>query len=133
MADEARIREILQRLFEYTGADVERAEELYHEDAVLEFPQSGERFEGRAAFTEWRSQYPVGADDLRYRIGRTTVREDFSAVEMTASYDRGKTWVYGVQLADYRDDKIIRERIYVADGWEAPEWRAKWRSDTPAE
>ena len=55
MADEARIREILQRLFEYTGADVERAEELYHEDAVLEFPQSGERFEGRAAFTEWRS------------------------------------------------------------------------------
>ncbi len=133
MADEARIREILQRLFEYTGADVERAEELYHEDAVLEFPQSGERFEGRAAFTEWRSQYPVGADDLRYRIGRTTVREDFSAVEMTASYDRGKTWVYGVQLADYREDKIIRERIYVADGWEAPAWRAKWRSETPAE
>ena len=133
MADETRIREILLRLFEYTGADVERAEELYHEDAVLEFPQSGERFEGRAAFTEWRSQYPVGADDLRYRVGRTTVREDFSAVEMTASYDRGKTWVYGVQLADYRDDKIIRERIYVADGWEAPEWRAKWRSKTPAE
>jgi hypothetical protein len=41
--------------------------------------------------------------------------------------------VYGVQLADYREDKIIRERIYVADGWEAPEWRAKWRSETPAE
>jgi hypothetical protein len=27
----------------------------------------------------------------------------------------------------------IRERIYVADGWEAPEWRAQWRSATPAE
>jgi SnoaL-like domain len=133
MADEARIRQILQRMFEYTGADVERAEELYHEDAVLEFPQSGERFEGRAVFTEWRGQYPVGADDLRYRVGRITVREDFSVVEMTASYDRGTTWVYGVQLADYRDDKIIRERIYVAEGWQAPEWRAKWRSETPAE
>ena len=133
MADEARIRAILDRLFEFTGADVARAEELYHEDAVLEFPQSGERFEGRATFTEWRSQYPVGADDLRYKIGRVTVREDFSAVEMTASYDRGETWAYGVQLADYRDDKIIRERIYVAEGWEAPDWRAKWRSRTPAE
>ena len=133
MADEARIRAILDRLFEFTGADVARAEELYHEDAVLEFPQSGERFEGRATFTEWRSQYPVGADDLRYKIGRVTVREDFSAVEMTASYDRGETWVYGVQLADYRDDKIVRERIYVAEGWEAPDWRAKWRSRTPAE
>ena len=133
MADEARIREILERLFEFTGADVARAEELYHEDAVLEFPQSGERFEGRATFTEWRSQYPVGADDLRYRLGRVTVRENFSAVEMTASYDRGETWVYGVQLADYGDDKIIRERIYVAEGWDAPEWRARWRSETPAE
>jgi hypothetical protein len=133
MADEARIREILDRLFEFTGADVARAEELYHEDAVLEFPQSGERFEGRATFTEWRSQYPVGADDLRYKLGRITVRDDFSAVEMTASYDRGETWVFGVQLADYRDDKIIRERIYVAEGWEAPEWRAPWRSETPAE
>jgi hypothetical protein len=133
MADEARIREILDRMFEFTGADVARAEELYHEDAVLEFPQSGERFEGRATFTEWRSQYPVGADDLRYKLGRITVRDDFSAVEMTASYDRGETWMYGVQLADYRDDKIIRERIYVAEGWEAPEWRARWRSETPAE
>ena len=133
MADEATVRKVVERFFEFTGADIARAEELYHEDAVLEFPQSGERFEGRAGFTEWRSQYPVGADDLRYRIGRTTVREDFSAVEMTASYDRGKTWVYGVQLADYREDKIIRERIYVAEGWEAPEWRAKWRSETPAE
>jgi hypothetical protein len=121
MADEALIREILNRLFEFTGADVARAEELYHEDAVLEFPQSGERFEGRATFTEWRSQYPVGADDLRYKLGRV------------ASYDRGETWVFGVQLADYRDDKIIRERIYVAEGWEAPEWRARWRSETPAE
>ena len=133
MADEARIREILERLFEFTGADVARAEELYHDDAVLEFPQSGERFEGRAVFTEWRSQYPVGPDDLHYKLGRITVREDFSAVEMTASYDRGETWMFGVQLADYRDDKIIRERIYVAEGWEAPEWRAKWRSDIPAE
>jgi hypothetical protein len=133
MADEARIREMLDRYFEYTGADVDRAEELYHEDAVLEFPQSGERYEGRAIFTEWRSQYPVGADDLRYRIGRVTVREDFSAVEMQASYDRGETWVYGVQLLDFRGDKIARERIYVAEGWEAPEWRAKWRSETPAE
>ena len=133
MADEARIREMLDRYFEYTGADVDRAEEFYHEDAVLEFPQSGERFEGRAVFTEWRSQYPTGPDDLRYRVVRVTAREDFSAVELQASYDQGETWMHGVQLLDFRGDKIARERIYVAEGWEAPEWRAKWRSETAAE
>ena len=62
-----------------------------------------------------------------------SVREGFTVVEMSASYDRGATWVHGVQLLDWRGDKVARERIYVADGWEAPEWRAPWRSPTPAE
>ena len=127
------ISDQLARYFEYTGADIDRAEELYAEDAVLEFPQSGERFEGRAAFTEWRRQYPAEADDMRYRIRRTTVREEFSVVELSASYDRGATWVQGVQLLDWRDGRITRERIYVTDAWEAPEWRAPWRAPTPAD
>ena len=131
--DESALRQKLERFFEYAGADVDRAEELYHEEAVLEFPQSGERFEGRAALTEWRSKYPVERADMRYRIRRVTVREDFTVVEMSASYDRGATWVHGVQLLDWRGDRVARERIYVADGWEAPEWRAPWRSPTPAE
>jgi hypothetical protein len=133
MADETTITALLERYFEFVGADVERAEELYHEDAVLEFPQSGERFEGRATFTEWRSQYPAAADDMRYRILRQTVRPDFAATELTASYDRGENWVLGVQLVEFRNDKIARERIYVTEGWPAPEWRAKWRSATPAD
>jgi hypothetical protein len=131
--DESVLRQKLERFFEYAGADVDRAEELYHEDAVLEFPQSGERFEGRDTFTEWRSRYPVERADMRYRIRRVTVREDFTVVEMSASYDRGATWVHGVQLLDWRGDKVARERIYIADAWDAPEWRAPWRSATPAE
>jgi hypothetical protein len=131
--DESVVRQKLERFFEYAGADVDRAEELYHEDAVLEFPQSGERFEGRDRFTEWRSQYPVERADMRYRIRRVTVREDFTAVEMSASYDRGATWVHGVQLLDWRGDKVAWERIYVAEAWDAPEWRAPWRSPTLAD
>jgi len=131
--DESGIRALLERLFEYAGADVDRAEELYHPDAVLEFPQSGERFEGRDTFTQWRAQYPVGRDDLRYRIRRMTVREDFSVVELSASYDQGVNWLQGVQLLDFREDKVVRERIYVTELWEAPEWRAPWRSTTPAD
>ena len=132
MADEATVRRVLERLFAFVGADVERADEIYREDAVLEFPQSGERFEGRATFTEWRRQYPVGADDMRFRVVRSTVCEDFAATELTASYDQGATWVFGVQLLDFSGDLVARERIYVAEGWEAPEWRAPWRSATPA-
>ena len=133
MADQATVRRVVDRYFEYTGADVDRAEELYHDDAVLEFPQSGERFEGRPSFTEWRSMYPVSADDLRYRIVRVTARDDFAATELMVTYDNGETWVFAIQLLDFRGEKVTRERIYIADGWEAPAWRAKWRAATPPE
>ena len=39
----------------------------------------------------------------------------------------------GVQTLDFRGDKVIRERIYVTEPWEAPEWRAPWRPATLAE
>jgi hypothetical protein len=129
MADQAVVLDQVRRFWEYPGADVDRARELYHDDAVLEFPQSGERFEGVATFTEWRRQYPA---EVRYRMRRVTAREDLAVVEVSASYDGGP-WQYAVQLLEFRDDKVARERIYVMAGWEAPGWRARWRSDTPAD
>jgi ketosteroid isomerase-like protein len=132
MADESRVLEVVKRYFAYVGADVDRAEEIYHEDAVLEFPQSGERFEGVATFTEWRRQYPADMDKVRFELRRVTVREDLAVVELRATYD-GKSWLQGVQLLEFRGDKVARERIYVAEAWEAPEWRARWRSATSAD
>ena len=109
--------------------DVDRAHEMYHEDAVLEFPQSGERFEGLANFREWRRQYPA---DLRFRARRMTVGENLVVVECSISYNGGP-WQYGVQLLEFRGNKVACERIYVMDGWPAPEWRAPWRASTRAE
>ena len=53
-------------------------------------------------------------------------------VELTATYD-GDSWLQGVQLLEFRGDKVARERIYVTEAWEAPEWRPPWRSATPAD
>ena len=44
-------------------------------------------------------------------------------VEGSINYDDGP-WQYGVQLLEFRDDKVARERIYVTEAWDAPEWRA---------
>ena len=132
MADEARVLETVRRYFEFVGADIERAEEIYHEDAVLEFPQSGERFEGVATFTEWRRKYPADPAQMRYNLRRVTVRVDLAVVELSVSYD-GTSWLQGLQLLEFRGDKVARERIYVMDTWEAPEWRVPWRAATPAD
>ena len=129
MTDTSVMLEQVRQHWEYIAKDIERSHAMYHEDAVLEFPQSGERFEGLATFKEWRAQYPA---NLRFRIRRMTAREDLVVVECSISYDDGP-WQFGVQLLDFRGDKVERERIYVMEGWDAPEWRARWRAATPAD
>ena len=129
MPEQSVVLDQVRRYFEYAGADVDRANELYHDDAVLEFPQSGERFEGVTSFTEWRRRYPA---EVRYRVRRVTARDDLVVVELSVSHNGGP-WQYGVQLLEFRDDKVARERIYIMEGFAAPEWRAPWRSDTPAD
>jgi hypothetical protein len=129
MPDQSVMLDQVRRYFGSPGADVDHAHELYHDDAVLEFPQSGERFEGVATFTEWRRRYPA---EVGYRLRRITARDGLVVVEVSVSYNGGP-WQYGVQLLEFRDDKVARERIYIMEGFEAPAWRAPWRSDTPAD
>ena len=59
MLDEAELLQTLRRHWEHPSEDEDLAHEIYRDDAVLEFPQSGERFEGVQNFREWRRQYPA--------------------------------------------------------------------------
>ena len=127
--DQSILLDRVRQHWEHLGTDVDRAHEMYHDDAVLEFPQSGERFEGLVNFREWRRQYPV---DLRFRVRRMTAGGSLVVVECSISYNGGPGQ-YGVQLLEFRHDKVAYERIYVMDGWEAAEWRRPWRADTRAD
>ena len=55
MLDNEELMVALKRDWDYAGGDEDISHEIYHDDAVLEFPQSGERFEGVANFgsTSW--------------------------------------------------------------------------------
>jgi len=122
--------ELLRRLEEHWGSsDQDVVHELYHPDAVLEFPQSGERFEGVENFKSWRMQYPAS---LRFHIRRLTRRDDLVIAELLLSYD-GRPWTFTVNLLEFRGDHVERERIYIMDGWEAPDWRQPWRSPASAD
>jgi hypothetical protein len=122
--DEQTVRAMLQQHFEYARSDPDRAHEMYHDDAVLEFPQSGERFVGVENFREWRRTYPAStAPEFQEIRGR----DDLWIAELSITYDEGPM-NFGVSILEFRGDKIARESIYVCEGWEPPEWRAQWRS-----
>jgi hypothetical protein len=122
--DAATVREMLLQNFEHSASDPELAHAMYHDDAVLEFPQSGERFVGVENFREWRSRYPASVE---FEIREVRGSGHLWVAELTARYDEGPPH-FGISIHEFRGDRIARETIYVGEGWEPPEWRAPWRA-----
>ncbi|HEX6755713.1 MAG TPA: nuclear transport factor 2 family protein [Mycobacteriales bacterium] len=123
--DQQGARAAMQHYLDRSAAgDQDGAHEIYTRDAVLEFPQSGERFEGVPNFLEWRRGYPAEVDlELRDIRGGG----DVWTAEVTVRYDGGPR-NYGVSILEFRGDKVARETIYYAEAFEAPAWRARWRA-----
>jgi hypothetical protein len=123
--DAATVQAMLQQHFDHAASDPEHAHAMYTEDAVLEFPQSGERFNGVKNIREWRSNYPANTS---FEFQRVRGRDDFWVAELTVSYDGGPP-NFGLSILELRDERIARESIYVAEGFEPPDWRAQWRAE----
>ena len=129
MIDEAELLQTLRRRWEYPGEDEDLAHEIYHDDAVLEFPQSGERFEGVQNFREWRRQYPA---KLEFHLRSINHRDDLVVTEYMISHN-GTPWLFTVSIMEVEDDRVSRERIYITEGWEPVEARAPWRTEQLAD
>ena len=121
--DDAATRKALVRQFE-AGRDLDATHEIYHDDAVLEFPQSGERFIGKESFLSWRKAYPAKVD---YRLRRIIGHGDTWVVELLVSYN-GSPPMFGVSVHEFRGDRIARETIYVTAGFEANAGRSAWNT-----
>lgn len=101
--------------------DVTRASEIYAEDAVVEWPQGGERLRGKANIIAFRSTYPTRQ---RFEVHRISGCHDLWVTEYTIHYDDRPVLAVGVM--EFRDGKVVRERIYFGDPWDPPAWRAQW-------
>lgn len=113
----------LRRHFELLGVDNEAAAESYSDDAVLEYMPSGERIRGRAAITASRQAYP--GRPTHFRVDRWFGTGDHAAVELTMFIDGDVPHPVAATL-DLRDGLISRERLYICEPWEAPQYRARW-------
>src|SRR5580658_3063429 len=127
----ARDQEIRAALDQHWAAsdasDLETEHRIYHEDAVLEYPQSGERTRGRSNIQKQRASQP---SKKRFTVRRIIGGGDLWVTEFTLTYD-GKP-SYTVSIMEFKDDKVARETQYFADPFVAPAWRAQWveRMDT---
>ncbi|MGB6480112.1 MAG: nuclear transport factor 2 family protein [Candidatus Sulfotelmatobacter sp.] len=127
----ARDREIRAELDQHWAAsdanDFETEHLIYQEDAVLDYPQSGERTRGRSNIQGQRASQP---SKKRFAVQRIIGGGDLWVTELILTYD-GKP-SYTVSIMEFRGDKVARETQYCADPFAAPAFRAKWveRMDT---
>ena len=101
--------------------DFETEHSIYREDAVLEYPQSGERIRGRQNIQITRTKQP---NKKRFTVRRIIGRDDLWASEYILTYD-GKP-SYTVSIMEFVGDKVARETQYFADPFAPSAWRAQW-------
>ena len=103
------------------AGELDAEHEIYHDDVVVEYPQSGERICGRRNIQALRGHHP---SKLRCTIRRVIGCGDLWVSEYVISYD-GRP-VYTVSIMEFREGKVARETQYFADPFEPPAWRAQW-------
>jgi hypothetical protein len=97
--------------------DTEHA--IYASDAILDYPQSGERFRGRSTIEAQRGGNPA---ERHFRVLRIRGAGDLWVSECVITYDGAPT--YSVSLMELAGDLVTQETQYFADPFQAPASRA---------
>jgi hypothetical protein len=120
--DNQEIRAALDRHWKATVAlDIDKAHEIYHEDVIVEFPQSGERISSERNLYELRAHYPA---KVTFKIHRVLGEGNLWVTELVITYDGRPVNV--VTIMEFKDGKVAHETHYYADPFEPPEWRSQW-------
>jgi hypothetical protein len=99
--------------------DVETEHAIYAEDAILDYPQSGERFRGRARIAAQRGGHPA---DRHFRVLRISGGGDLWVSECVITYDGLPS--YSVSIMEFSHALVVHETQYFGDPFPAPASRA---------
>src|ERR1700685_562675 len=121
----ARDQEVRAALDQHWAAsdanDFETEHLIYHEGAVLEYPQSGERTRGRRNIQGQRASQP---SKKRCTVRRIIGSGGLCVSELILTYDAKPSCT--VSIMEFSGDKVARETQYFADPFVAPASRAQW-------
>ena len=120
MDADARIRAAIEEHWRASErGDIETEHAVYAVDAILDYPQSGERFRGRAAISAQRGGHPA---DRHFTIRRITGQANLWVSECVITYDGVPS--YSVSIMEFADVHVVHETQYFADPFDAPASRA---------
>ena len=111
--DDRSVRQALERHWQASDAnDFEAEHDIYRDDAVLDYPQSGERIRGRRNIRESRFVQP---DKKRFTVRRIVGGGDLWVSEFLLTYNDKPS--YAVSIMEFRDGLVAHETQYFAGGF----------------
>ena len=93
--------------------------DIYRDDAVLIYPQSGERIRGRHNIQESRSVQP---NEKRFTVRRVIGVGDLWVTELILTYDGRPSYV--VSIMEFKDGLVTQETQYFTDHFDPGPSRA---------
>jgi hypothetical protein len=125
---EADIRARIQQHWDASergDSEVEHA--IYADDAILDYPQSGERFRGRSSI---QAQRGGNRAERHFTVRRILGAGDLWMSECVITYDGVPT--YSLSVMEIGDGFVTHETQYFADPFPAPPSRAALAESIPA-
>jgi hypothetical protein len=125
---EEQIREALNSHWRASAAGDANAEhEIYDDDVICDYPQSGERILGRSNLQALRSHHPgkPSGFDVRRILGQG----DLWITEYIITYQGRSSFT--VSIMEFLNGKVVHETQYFADPFDAPAWRTQWVQPIP--
>ncbi|ADW71250.1 hypothetical protein AciX9_3976 (plasmid) [Granulicella tundricola MP5ACTX9] len=104
------------------AGEIDAEHDIYDDDVLCEYPQSGERILGRVNLQALRGHHPGRPSGFEVR--RIFGEGNLWITEYTIIY-QGKP-AYTVSMMEFRDGKVVHETQYFADPFDAPGWRSQW-------
>src|SRR3984957_554703 len=110
------------------SGDAELEHAIYAADAILDYPQSGERFRGRSTIQAQRGGNPA---ERHFAIRRIRGGGELWVSECVITYDGVPT--YSLSVMEFTGEHVMHETQYFADPFPAPASRAALAGASPGE
>jgi len=127
MNSHSRIRAAIEEHWRASeSGDNETEHAVYATDAILDYPQSGERFRGRVTIAAQRGGHPASR---HFAVHLISGSGKLWVSEVVITYDGVPT--YSVSIMEFDGEQVVHETQYFADPFPAPASRAALAEPIP--
>lgn len=122
MTDQNNLAALKQHWMASASGDLETEHNIYDDNVLCEYPQSGERIYGRRNLQALRGHHP--GKPAGFNVRRIVGSGNLWVTEYVITYD-GKPF-QTVSIMEFKDGKVVHETQYFAEPFPAPEDRRQW-------